>query len=113
MTEFVTDRLTTLAVGQFASSTRTVSDTDVVLYAAITGDLNPVHVDDAFATASKFGGRIAHGMLTGGFISAIMASKLPGPGTIYLSQSLRFVRLQCRLRPTRWNCFPRFWVPLP
>jgi len=92
MTESARDALLSLVVGQFATSSRVVSDTDVVLYAAITGDLNPVHVDDAFATASRFGGRIAHGMLTGGFISAILASQLPGPGTIYLSQSLRFVR---------------------
>ncbi len=88
----MSDRYAALAVGQFAAMTRTVSDTDVVLYAAITGDLNPVHVDDAAAAASRFGGRIAHGMLSGGFVSAILASQLPGPGTVYLSQSLRFVR---------------------
>ncbi len=92
MTQPAADRFAVLAVGQSASRARIVSDTDVVLYAAVTGDLNPAHVDEAAARASRFGGRIAHGMLSGGFISALMASELPGAGSIYLTQSLRFVR---------------------
>ena len=79
-----------LAVGQSAEFTKTVTETDVVLFAGITGDLNPAHVDQVWAEASRFGGRIAHGMLSASFISTVLAMKLPGPGTIYLSQSLRF-----------------------
>jgi 3-hydroxybutyryl-CoA dehydratase len=86
------DRYASLEVGLHATRTRTVTDTDVVLFATVTGDTNPVHLDDDFAGASRFGRRIAHGMLSGGFISAIIAAELPGPGSIYLSQSLRFLR---------------------
>ena len=86
------DRFERFAVGQSASMTRTVSESDIVLFAAITGDANPVHLDVAAAQASRFGGRIAHGMLTAGFVSATMAMQLPGPGAVYLSQSLRFLR---------------------
>lgn len=86
------DRFAAFAVGQFAEMGKTVTETDVVLYAGITGDMNPVHVDAVAAAASQFGERIAHGMLTAGFISAALAMKLPGPGAVYLSQSLRFVR---------------------
>ena len=88
----VTDRFSALAIGQSAQMTRTVSDSDVVLLAAITGDCNPVHLDEQHAATSRFGGRIAHGILTAGFVSATMAMQLPGPGAVYLSQSLRFVR---------------------
>ena len=79
-----------IAVGQSAEFTKTVTEADVVLFAGITGDLNPAHVDQVWAEASRFGGRIAHGMLSASFISTVLAMKLPGPGTIYLSQSLRF-----------------------
>ena len=85
-------RFEEMSVGQSAEFTKTVTETDVVLYAGITGDMNPAHIDRTWADASKFGGRIAHGMLTAGFISAAMGMKLPGPGTIYLTQSLRFTR---------------------
>ena len=81
-----------LRVGQQAAFAKTVTETDVVLFAGVTGDLNPVHVNQPEAEKSPFGGRIAHGMLTAGFISAALAMKLPGPGAIYLSQSLRFLR---------------------
>ena len=86
------DRFARFVVGESESMTRVVSDTDVVLFAAITGDANPVHLDAAHAAQSRFGGRIAHGMLSSGFVSATLAMRLPGPGTIYLSQSMRFVR---------------------
>ena len=79
-----------IEVGQAAEFTKTVTETDVVLFAGITGDLNPAHVDQVWAQASRFGGRIAHGMLSASFISTVLAMKLPGPGTIYLSQNLRF-----------------------
>jgi 3-hydroxybutyryl-CoA dehydratase len=81
-----------IAVGQAAEFSKTVTETDVVLYAGITGDFNPAHVNAVEAEAGMFGGRIAHGMLSAGFISTVLAMKLPGPGTIYLSQSLRFTR---------------------
>jgi 3-hydroxybutyryl-CoA dehydratase len=81
-----------LEVGQAAEFTKTVTETDVVMYAGITGDFNPMHVDQTYAQATQFGGRIAHGMLTAGFISAVLGMKLPGEGSIYMSQSLRFTR---------------------
>lgn len=86
------DRFSQLIVGQSASITRTVSETDVLMFAASTGDLNPVHLDHAYASTTRFGGRIAHGMLTAGYVSAALAMHLPGPGSVYLSQSVRFVR---------------------
>ena len=85
-------RFEEIAVGQAAETSKTVTETDVVLYAGITGDFNPAHVDEVAASAGMFGGRIAHGMLSAGFISAVLAMKLPGPGAIYLSQSLRFTK---------------------
>lgn len=85
-------RLEDIAVGQKAEFTKTVTETDVVLFAGITGDFNPAHVNEVEAARGMFGGRIAHGMLSAGFISTVLAMRLPGPGTIYLSQSLRFVR---------------------
>jgi 3-hydroxybutyryl-CoA dehydratase len=81
-----------ITVGQTAEFAKTVTETDVVLFAGITGDFNPAHVNAVEAEAGMFGGRIAHGMLSAGFISTVLAMKLPGPGTIYLSQNLRFVR---------------------
>lgn len=83
-------RLEELKVGQSAESAKTVSSEDVVLFAQITGDFNPVHMDEAAAARSLFGERIAHGMLTAGLISATIASRLPGPGSVYLGQTLRF-----------------------
>ena len=79
-----------LAVGQTASFAKTVSEADIVLFAGVSGDTNPVHLDQEFAAKTMFKGRIAHGMLSAGFISTVLGTKLPGPGAIYLSQSLRF-----------------------
>ncbi|MGQ0814277.1 MAG: MaoC family dehydratase [Gemmatimonadota bacterium] len=81
-----------LVIGQYAEHTKTVTESDVVMYAGITGDFNPMHIDQTYAEQTKFGGRIAHGMLTAGFISAVLGMKLPGAGSIYMSQSLRFTR---------------------
>lgn len=81
-----------MTVGQSASYTRTVTEEDVLLFAAVSGDTNPVHLDEEFAAATQFKGRIAHGMYTAGLISAAIAMELPGPGTIYLGQELRFER---------------------
>jgi phosphate butyryltransferase len=79
-----------LCVGETASLTHTVSQRDIDLFAAATGDLNPAHVDPAFAETDMFHGIIAHGMWGAGLISAVLGTKLPGPGTIYLGQDLRF-----------------------
>ena len=85
-------RIDELQVGQRASYRRTIGDDDVRSFAQITGDDNPVHLDEAVAAQSRFGSRIVHGMLTAGLISAALAKVLPGPGTIYLEQSLRFTK---------------------
>jgi len=80
-----------LKVGDAAEFTKTVTETDVYLYAGITGDLNPAHINESYAAGTFFKGRIAHGMLTAGFISSILGMQLPGPGTIYLGQELKFL----------------------
>jgi 3-hydroxybutyryl-CoA dehydratase len=81
-----------LSLGQSAEMERLVTGSDIDTFAAVTGDDNPVHLDEAYAAATPFGGRIAHGMLSAGHISAVIGTKLPGPGAIYISQSLRFRR---------------------
>ncbi len=81
-----------LTVGQSAELVRTVGEADIEAFAAVTGDNNPVHLDAAFAATTSFGERIAHGMLSAGYISAVIGTQLPGPGAIYLSQALRFKR---------------------
>ena len=80
-----------LKAGDVASFAKTVSESDIYLYAGITGDFNPAHVNEAYAKGTFFKTRIAHGLLTAGFISAILANQLPGPGTIYLKQDLSFL----------------------
>lgn len=80
-----------IAVGDMDEITKTVSETDVYLYAGITGDFNPAHLNEEYARQSFFKERIAHGMLTAGLISAVIGVKLPGPGTIYLKQQLTFL----------------------
>jgi 3-hydroxybutyryl-CoA dehydratase len=79
-----------LSVGMSASYAKTVTETDVVLFAGISGDNNPVHINQEFAETSMFKGRIAHGMLSAGFISTVLGTRMPGYGTIYLSQTLKF-----------------------
>jgi len=79
-----------ISIGQTASYSRVIGEKEIILFAAATGDINPVHLDAEFAAESIFKERIAHGMLTGGVISAALALVLPGPGCIYLGQSLRF-----------------------
>ncbi len=80
-----------LAVGQSASFAKTISEADVYLFAGITGDLNPAHINEAYAATTRFQGRIAHGMLSAGLISAVIGMQLPGPGTIYVGQELKFL----------------------
>ena len=79
-----------LAIGMHASFARVVSEDDIFAFAEITGDKNPVHLDHEYAQRSMFKERIAHGMLTAGYISAVFAMELPGPGAIYVSQTLNF-----------------------
>lgn len=81
-----------LKLGQTAEITRVVGADDVEAFAVVSGDVNPVHLDETYARTTPFGGRIAHGMLSAAYISAVLGVKLPGPGAIYLSQSLRFRR---------------------
>src|SRR5437763_13792545 len=73
-----------------AIHSKTVTEADVVLFAGISGDINPVHLDNDYARDTMFKGRIAHGMLSASFISTVLGTKLPGPGAIYLSQTLKF-----------------------
>jgi 3-hydroxybutyryl-CoA dehydratase len=80
-----------LNVGDSAEITRTIEQSDIQAFADVTGDHNPVHLDESFAKATRFGGRIAHGMLTASLISSVLANKLPGEGSIYLGQTLQFV----------------------
>ena len=79
-----------LQPGMSASTAKTITDADIVLFAAVSTDVNPAHLNEEYCKTTPFGGRIAHGMLSAGFISAVLANQLPGPGTIYLSQTLRF-----------------------
>lgn len=79
-----------LEIGMEASYQRVVSDADIVSFAAVSGDKNPVHLDEAYAARTMFKGRIAHGMLTAGYISAVFGMEMPGPGAIYVSQTLNF-----------------------
>lgn len=81
-----------LSIGQSAEITHTVGERDIEAFAEVSGDNNPVHLDEAYAKTTTFGGRIAHGMLSAAYISAVLGTRLPGPGAIYLSQSLRFRR---------------------
>jgi len=80
-----------LNIGDSARFSKTVTEADVVMFAGITGDLNPAHIDEAYAQGTFFKTRIAHGMLSAGFISAVIGTRLPGPGTIYMHQSLDFL----------------------
>lgn len=79
-----------LTVGQTASFSKTITEADILMFAAVSGDTNPVHIDAEAAAASMFKERIAHGMLSASLISTVLGTRLPGPGTVYLGQSLKF-----------------------
>jgi 3-hydroxybutyryl-CoA dehydratase len=79
-----------LAIGMTAAYEHVVTEADVVQFAEISGDHNPVHLDEAYARGTRFKGRIVHGILSASFLSTTIASRLPGPGTIYLTQNLSF-----------------------
>ena len=79
-----------LRIGLSAGYAKTVTEADIVLYAGISGDVNPIHLNQEFAAGTHFGETIAHGMLSAGFISTVLGTKLPGPGCVYLGQNLKF-----------------------
>lgn len=79
-----------LKIGEKEQFAKTISESDVYLYAGVTGDLNPAHINEEYAGKTFFKTRIAHGMLSAGLISAVIATKLPGPGTVYIGQNLNF-----------------------
>jgi 3-hydroxybutyryl-CoA dehydratase len=85
-------RLEDLRIGQTAEHRRVVSEADIDTFAAVSGDTNPVHLDAAYAAQTRFGGRIAHGLLAASYLSALLGTELPGPGAVYVSQTLRFRR---------------------
>ncbi|TVO67093.1 MaoC family dehydratase [Denitromonas ohlonensis] len=88
--EFYGHRFEDLTVGMSGAYGHTVTEADILLFAGVSGDTNPVHLNEELAAASMFGGRIAHGMLSASFISTVFGTRLPGPGCIYLSQTLKF-----------------------
>lgn len=97
-------------IGEEATFTKIISDEDITTFAKISGDENPVHVNDAYAKGTMFGGRIAHGILVTGLISAVLGTMLPGPGAIYMSQQLRFLapvrpgdEATARAKVTEWD----------
>ncbi|MBB3897482.1 MaoC family dehydratase [Roseococcus suduntuyensis] len=79
-----------LSVGQTARFAKTITEADILMFAAVSGDTNPVHIDAEHAAGTMFKQRIAHGMLSAGLISAVLGTRLPGPGTIYMGQTLKF-----------------------
>ena len=85
-------RIDEIHAGDVAELAKTVTESDIALFAGVTGDFNAVHIDAEAAKKSVFGERIAHGMLSAGFISAVLGMRLPGSGSIYLSQTLRFTK---------------------
>ena len=82
--------LSEISIGSKATYTKTCTENDVILFAKVSGDINPVHLDENFAKTTQFGQCIAHGMYTGALVSAALAVELPGPGTIYLGQEIKF-----------------------
>ncbi|MDO8290020.1 MAG: MaoC family dehydratase [Parvibaculum sp.] len=90
MTDFNGYCIEDLSPGMEATFAKVISDADIQSFSVVSGDTNPVHLDDAYAAKTRFGGRIAHGMLSASLISAVIGTRLPGPGAIYMSQSLRF-----------------------
>ena len=89
--EYKTKFIEDFTVGMESTTEKTVTIEDIKRFAEVSGDFNPVHLDEEFAKKTIFKGRIAHGFLTASFISTIIATELPGPGSIYLKQSLKFL----------------------
>jgi len=84
-------RIEDLVVGMKANAERVITEADVALFAGLSGDHNPVHLDESYARGTRFHGRIVHGMFSASLLSAVIANQLPGPGSIYLSQTLTFL----------------------
>lgn len=80
-----------LVIGDTDRFSKTVTETDIYLFAGVTGDLNPAHIDEAYAQGTFFKTRIAHGMLLAGFVSTVVGTRIPGPGSVYMEQTLRFL----------------------
>lgn len=80
-----------LFIGQTAQLSKTITETDIILFSAVSMDTNAIHLDEEYAKTTRFGTRIVHGMLTGSVISSVLANRLPGPGTIFLSQFMKFM----------------------
>jgi 3-hydroxybutyryl-CoA dehydratase len=80
-----------IEAGMTAFFGKTITEADILMFAGVSGDTNPVHLDEEFASATPFKGRIAHGMLTASLISTVLGTKLPGPGCVYVSQNMRFL----------------------
>lgn len=80
-----------LTPGMSAVFAKTITDADIMMFAGVSGDTNPVHLNEEFASSTVFKGRIAHGMLTASLISTVLGTKLPGPGCVYVSQTMRFL----------------------
>ena len=99
MAEITNTTYDEIEIGTTATYTRTVSEADILAFARVSGDINPLHTDSDYAATTQFGERIAHGMLSGAFISACLAMELLGPGTIYLGQTLNF-RLPVKIGDT-------------
>jgi len=79
-----------LTIGMNASFAKTITEADIVMFAGVSGDNNAIHINEEFAASTAFGGRIAHGILTASVISAAIAGRLPGPGSVYMEQKMRF-----------------------
>jgi 3-hydroxybutyryl-CoA dehydratase len=99
-----------LTIGEEATLSKMISDGDIRMFAQVTGDTNPLHLDDEYARGTRFGGRIAHGMLAASLVSAVLGTRLPGPGAVYLSQQLRFLApvrpgdtVTARVEVTEWD----------
>ena len=90
MVELVIHYFEDLKVGQSAVYSKTITDADIVLFAGVTGDTNPIHLDAEYASKTVFKTRIAHGMLSAGMISTVLGTRLPGPGCVYMTQNLKF-----------------------
>ncbi|HVQ01211.1 MAG TPA: MaoC family dehydratase [Candidatus Thermoplasmatota archaeon] len=88
----MSDKFPSFKIGDSAAQSKTVTEKDIEQFAALIGDYNPIHMDEKFAKKTRFKGRIAHGVLAVGLISSVLGNQLPGPGTIYLSQTVKFLR---------------------
>lgn len=84
-------KISEISVGDTAEFSKTISEADIYMFAGVTGDLNPFHINEEYAKQTFFKGRIAHGMLLAGFISTVVGCYLPGPGAIYVKQELKFL----------------------